>query len=223
MSDHPRIRGEHPAPLAHEAMVVGSSPHTRGARFETIDIFRQQGIIPAYAGSTDLLGDALAPIRDHPRIRGEHLGWGSVSPSESRIIPAYAGSTIRPPSRSRRPGDHPRIRGEHEVPLVCETTRLGSSPHTRGARRRYLTEHIPHRIIPAYAGSTIRRLSGSGRAADHPRIRGEHAQGGIGKLKQGGSSPHTRGARRFRPVRDRRPGIIPAYAGSTGLPTIRLW
>ena len=36
-----------------------------------------------------------------------------------------------------------------------------------------------------------------------------------------GSSPHTRGARQARPVRGGRPGIIPAYAGSTPSPSTR--
>ena len=51
--------------------------------------------------------------------------------------------------------------------------------------------------------------------SDHPRIRGEHADGVLTRMSIGGSSPHTRGA----PVAD--PGsrtlyrIIPAYAGST--------
>ena len=50
---------------------------------------------------------------------------------------------------------------------------------------------------------------------DHPRIRGEHSPCLRARTIATGSSPHTRGARRQRPVRDRRPGIIPAYAGST--------
>ena len=71
------------------------------------------GIIPAYAGSTELALRCFAPIQDHPRVCGEH----SVIPyyeffdagSSPRmrgalrrereevehpgIIPAYAGST----------------------------------------------------------------------------------------------------------------------------------
>ena len=50
---------------------------------------------------------------------------------------------------------------------------------------------------------------------DHPRIRGEHNPGSRRVQSIPGSSPHTRGAPRqsFRGVE--RPGIIPAYAGST--------
>ena len=56
----------------------------------------------------------------------------------------------------------------------------------------------------------LRRIS-----QDHPRIRGEHYLPKEADIFEGGSSPHTRGAR----IGDAAPldgdGIIPAYAGST--------
>ena len=58
-------------------------------------------------------------------------------------------------------------------------------------------------------------------AADHPRIRGEHPDHGVGGRRRAGSSPHTRGAlegQGFVAVRVR---IIPAYAGSTLIPCSR--
>ena len=93
----------------------GSSPHTRGARTCMADTPEEDGIIPAYAGSTGTLRLLYIQSRDHPRIRGEHvfrevrlrLQSGSsphtrgalqdpTEPSqENRIIPAYAGSTRR--------------------------------------------------------------------------------------------------------------------------------
>ena len=118
--DHPRIRGEHLAPL-------------RAARVAA-------GIIPAYAGSTSAFDGSLsgcegssphtrgAPThcssgarerRDHPRIRGEHACVCRLRQGFSGIIPAYAGSTA--------------IIGA--VGMVM----TGSSPHTRGA-------HLRHRI-----------------------------------------------------------------------------
>ena len=91
----------------------------------------------------------------------------------------------------------------------------GSSPHTRGAQPgRPSPAPIP-RIIPAYAGSTdVFPLAGD-IVPDHPRIRGEHADRVQRALEAGGSSPHTRGARRSRGLRRHRRRIIPAYAGST--------
>ena len=100
-------------------------------------------------------------------------------------------------SRSSSPWrDHPRIRGEHAwhggartkglgiIPAYAGNTtvfgdltakRQGSSPHTRGT--------------PFAPPVQMRK------PRDHPRIRGEHAQGGRGK--------------------PRHHGIIPAYAGNT--------
>ena len=54
--------------------------------------------------------------------------------------------------------------------------------------------------------------------ADHPRIRGEHGVGHDEAVVDGGSSPHTRGARWTFAAMATRPRIIPAYAGSTRAP-----
>ena len=50
--DHPRIRGEHEFNFACDAELLGSSPHTRGARVSEALFGDLEGIIPAYAGST---------------------------------------------------------------------------------------------------------------------------------------------------------------------------
>ena len=71
------------------------------------------------------------------------------------------------------------------------------------------------RIIPAYAGSTVRSANCTWSTRDHPRIRGEHLAG-LGRVIGGvGSSPHTRGAPGVLVVQEFKRGIIPAYAGST--------
>ena len=51
-SDHPRIRGEHASVAKRMSPVLGSSPHTRGARSGGGPLLLGRGIIPAYAGST---------------------------------------------------------------------------------------------------------------------------------------------------------------------------
>ena len=234
-ADHPRIRGEHIHPIVGFGFVPGSSPHTRGARFDGAGPRGGLGIIPAYAGSTGAGVGRRYPPRDHPRIRGEHQtgecrtgGQAGSSPhtrgaldvaefvgAVQGIIPAYAGSTwvSACPTRPRR--DHPRIRGEHQDEDVEEQANAGSSPHTRGAPTSWGRPTRWPRIIPAYAGSTICRLSTVRRVSDHPRIRGEHGAGIVLSKRRVGSSPHTRGAptRRHLQRADRR--IIPAYAGST--------
>ena len=184
------------------------------------------GIIPAYAGSTQecLQGDRTN--KDHPRIRGEHSPSPERPGRRQRIIPAYAGSTSRRLPSGRRRWDHPRIRGEHNLRAWQGCSARGSSPHTRGAPQPTLSLKTWTGIIPAYAGSTCQGRGWLCGKADHPRIRGEHLNRIKGELPSEGSSPHTRGA----PsrcldvyVRER---IIPAYAGSTmpiGSETTRSW
>ena len=113
--------------------------------------------------------------------------------------------------------DHPRIRGEHG--RVGSPPRLpqGSSPHTRGARRRQAVPGLLRGIIPAYAGSTPRPPACTPTCPDHPRIRGEHSHTAVKGRCVGGSSPHTRGAPARPFNRLGGCGIIPAYAGSTRL------
>ena len=155
-------------------MTVGSSPHTRGAPEDGLDLAVPIGIIPAYAGSTLSLTVRCALDEDHPRIRGEHsqAGNGGVRLAGSSphtrgalegldlgadymgIIPAYAGSTTRP-SRARKTfSDHPRIRGEHVQMNRAIADGSGSSPHTRGALACLKSSRNGRWIIPAYAGST---------------------------------------------------------------------
>ena len=234
-ADHPRIRGEHVFPFFLVRVPLGSSPHTRGARYHHRHGLSAMGIIPAYAGSTIRVRTISSFLADHPRIRGEHAHipqrfrrpdgssphtrgarpqvWQGCS--ARWIIPAYAGSTFgthRVPIDVR---DHPRIRGEHALMAVMAVTGSGSSPHTRGALTNDAAWSQTKRIIPAYAGSTCGCSGMSTTTRDHPRIRGEHWYGFAAGGDDGGSSPHTRGARR--PRRRRRPlrRIIPAYAGST--------
>ena len=132
-----------------------------------------------------------------------------------RIIPAYAGSTITVPFRCCSGADHPRIRGEHGTWSRPMRMSVGSSPHTRGARRGSRRPSEETGIIPAYAGSTEEETKDAGTKTDHPRIRGEHSRLSRSRSFVAGSSPHTRGARPEGCDDAEGWGIIPAYAGST--------
>ena len=149
-----------------------------------------------------------------PHARGAHVEDANLVRFEG-IIPACAGSTrmSRPPPTRRR--DHPRMRGEHSVKITVKVQSQGSSPHARGAQHRLRVRDQLQGIIPACAGSTAcSRLSRRGRW-DHPRMRGEHALGGLVDSALEGSSPHARGAPRPAQPRHLEQGIIPACAGST--------
>ena len=214
-TDHPRIRGEHQPVLSTVSVAVGSSPHTRGARRRPRPSRRPAGIIPAYAGSTSWARDKPQPGRDHPRIRGEHVGGGGGGPAGPGIIPAYAGSTAPSSPACWAATDHPRIRGEHGSSPAREGCHQGSSPHTRGALSLPEAADRRPRIIPAYAGSTCLRSTRRGAGWDHPRIRGEHRRRPARDRRRSGSSPHTRGAQIEPASRKGLGRIIPAYAGST--------
>ena len=133
--DHPRMRGEHASSGFSMPIATGSSPHARGAPSRCTRGRSPTRIIPACAGSTQELTDAEGHVRDHPRMRGEHLGSrtscrtrrGSSPHARGArtepdgdclgagIIPACAGSTGRRRRTPRRWGDHPRMRGEHSA------------------------------------------------------------------------------------------------------------
>ena len=214
--DHPRIRGEHSGVNVALAVTSGSSPHTRGARGVDAGGVPREGIIPAYAGSTQTRPATTAAIADHPRIRGEHRLRGERprdrhgSSPHTRgarrhgrdgrglggIIPAYAGSTTRSGCWPPRLGDHPRIRGEHlgavplALPLAGIIPAYAGSTHAICADKRLNVGSSPHT-----RGARCRSRRSWRRRRDHPRIRGEHR--GVDALWH-------------HPA-----GIIPAYAGST--------
>ena len=156
----------------------------------------------------------LSQLGSSPHARGA-LPSSSASSFSSGIIPACAGSTATSVRHSASAWDHPRMRGEHFDRKALDATAKGSSPHARGALVN-LTRLVANLgIIPACAGSTLRRMGRGRGGRDHPRMRGEHADGLSRGHPMAGSSPHARGARTRKRPRNRTSGIIPACAGST--------
>ena len=199
--DYPRIRGEHTATPPSGVIVAGSSPHTRGALLSLFFPLTPTRIIPAYAGSTQCAGIRL----------GERSGSS----------PHTRGARIHAAAR-RWPSDHPRIRGEHRQEGRRQGLVWGSSPHTRGARRPGRMPWGFRRDHPRIRGEHVDPLGAFVDLQDHSRIRGEHS--GYRRLVSSpmGSSPHTRGAPPQRRRGGLSDGIIPAYAGSTGLRGLRV-
>ncbi len=154
---------------------MGSSPHTRGALVWRDFVRVLHGIIPAYAGSTQTLLDAVIRVRDHPRIRGEHglmLFTLSIVAGSS---PHTRGAPISGSKTSTTVGIIPAYAGSTQLNKLKRERHRGSSPHTRGAPRGHLRGVMQAGIIPAYAGSTSQTRVWQRRYWDHPRIRGEHA------------------------------------------------
>ena len=197
--DHPRMRGEHSLPYSFVASPWGSSPHARGTHFRISMERGAHGIIPACAGNTGSFHGLTPAVKDHPRMRGEHVGEvvkdGDVPGSSPHargtlvvadrgssvwgIIPACAGNTGRPATARGKCRDHPRMRGEHFSCVVGKSENTGSSPHARGTPCTQAARPNATGIIPACAGNThpIRSLLIVG--GDHPRMRGEHSPVGM--------------------------------------------
>ena len=134
----------------------GSSPHTRGLLAEALRSWLAPRIIPAHAGFTPSAAWSPQAAPDHPRTRGVYgpmrarrVGSCGSSPhtrglrrdgramhTGGRIIPAHAGFTSACHGRSRSASDHPRTRGVYGPMRARRVGPCGSSPHTRGLRRR---------------------------------------------------------------------------------------
>ncbi len=211
------MRGEHwsDGPAVYDA--TGSSPHARGARLPNRGGTGGRRLIPACAGSTELvLADGERASGSSPHARGAPPPQTSTA-DPTRLIPACAGSTTSPMKHELPRSAHPRMRGEHRVMSSPRPASPGSSPHARGAPHLFDEQLVLEGLIPACAGSTRGAPCGGLRAAAHPRMRGEHLNQDRVPAIVGGSSPHARGALREDGDGRRGTGLIPACAGSTGL------
>ena len=70
--DHPRACGAHGAVSGAGEPPVGSSPRMRGSLGGEKNEAGYQGIIPAHAGLTNLVGSTVSTSGDHPRACGAH-------------------------------------------------------------------------------------------------------------------------------------------------------
>ncbi len=212
--DHPRVRGEHDKLPGVPSLPGGPSPRARGARAGPRARWTRAGTIPACAGSTLHLCSLKSPVKDHPRVRGEHsnvrhVGRGQEGPSPrargapvslnavmtvAGTIPACAGSTWRSSTLAAQPWDHPRVRGEHDSMARIWDSASGPSPRARGALRGPRQAGVRRGTIPACAGSTRPSTRSSPGWRDHPRVRGEHTRPTICTYRAGGPSPRARGA-----------------------------
>ena len=135
--------------------------------------------------------------------------------TSSGNIPAYAGKTGMHGHGLPSLPEHPRIRGENRLKDAETGIILGTSPHTRGKLPTEWGAGHGDRNIPAYAGKTQGCSGGVDLHAEHPRIRGENGYAGFHRYRAAGTSPHTRGKRRFCNHAAGASRNIPAYAGKT--------
>ena len=232
---HPRSRGENPKTRSDRLLDPGSSPLTRGKLKQLQALHDLPRLIPAHAGKTTRQQRPFLTGWAHPRSRGENaresivfdVGDGSspltrgklrrpgARPRVSGLIPAHAGKTLVGETAPEDGRAHPRSRGENLSLSVLRTSLIGSSPLTRGKRRRASQDQTKTRLIPAHAGKTEGMVRLGAYAEAHPRSRGENQESaGIKSVKRG-SSPLTRGKRKGVDVSQPRIRLIPAHAGKT--------
>ncbi len=216
--------------------MLGPSPRVRGAEPGEVDRVSGPGTIPAGAGSSHEVPQALLVDGDHPRGCGEQCAecWrGPTCPGPSpRVrgadrhaaqrrrtggtIPAGAGSRRRRCCSMTGWRDHPRGGGEQVLPDRTEPSHMGPSPRVRGADVPAGGEGRSRGTIPAGAGSRTTAPRSSPTSRDHPRGCGEQNRSGGGTGCTSGPTPRVRGAaaglRRLEQVL----GTIPAGAGSSG-------
>ena len=194
---------------------AGSSPLTRGKRWQPAAQQPPAGLIPAHAGKTDSGNRSWIISRAHPRSRGENVRPKPASvylvgsspltrgklPAASRqlpghgLIPAHAGKTHLPGRAAYQAGAHPRSRGENQEGGQVAGLGLG--------------------LIPAHAGKTRRWIVRPGGHGAHPRSRGENSDWETIDGRAGGSSPLTRGKPSCNAGLVTGLGLIPAHAGKT--------
>ena len=160
-----------------------------------------------------------------PLTRGKPRHRTTVA-IEAGLIPAHAGKTATTPAARQHPRAHPRSRGENHPGHQATASRMGSSPLTRGKRRKSRAELSNVGLIPAHAGKTLASVLTLRSTVAHPRSRGENALGNFISCLHAGSSPLTRGKRQVGGERVLGSGLIPAHAGktpwaSTGLAHVR--
>ena len=154
--DHPRMRGEDRMVERRFGESLGSPPHARGRHRRSCWTPEGFSITPACAGKTRRGHRPGDRCRDHPRMRGEDVGFAVVvggfvgSPPHARgrplarasdassagITPACAGKTPEGDLEREIFGDHPRMRGEDIHLNVKAVNEQGSPPHARGRRKR---------------------------------------------------------------------------------------
>ena len=156
-----------------------------------------------------------------PRMRGKRERLPRTC-SIRRLIPAHAGKTCMKSRMMNSSKAHPRACGENNDAQTRAYSSLGSSPRMRGKHLWAWGYFWPQRLIPAHAGKTKPKNHLPKKYGAHPRACGENV-GMHDRFRSGsGSSPRMRGKRRmgFRARREAR--LIPAHAGKTIRPRMKI-
>ena len=193
--------------------IAGSSPRGRGKRGLSARRACTRGLIPAWAGKTDLTDPLLGHYGAHPRVGGENgidllpsfpcvgsspRGRGKrcspvSGPRWGRLIPAWAGKTEIDLYTKLDAAAHPRVGGENALNATMAANPIGSSPRGRGKLLVNEACQLTTRLIPAWAGKTGGEACLDADRGAHPRVGGENSRGHGTSGSNRGSSPRGRG------------------------------
>ena len=112
---------------------------------------------------------------------------------------------------------HPRVGGENAEPKRDPLGVTGSSPRGRGKRDAGGQRVCRRGLIPAWAGKTWNSQLELSKRSAHPRVGGENCCASLSKEPPTGSSPRGRGKRDELSHGLVILGLIPAWAGKTGV------
>ena len=187
----------------------------RGTHYAPFLIFFSRGLIPTYAGNTEVEQRLDRSKGAHPHVCGEHKrqlrGMCETMGSSPRmrgtppyigvmrlregLIPTYAGNTRGAVANLHRVRAHPHVCGEHYDVNLFHGHSEGSSPRMRGTRDDLEPNAAATGLIPTYAGNTYPNPDPYAQARAHPHVCGEHLCLNYALLKKAGSSPRMRGTR----------------------------
>ena len=197
----------------------GSSPRGRGKLRSWLLASVGGRLIPAWAGKTSPRLYQRRGTWAHPRVGGENActsadrasstgssprGRGKLGLEDGggglhRLIPAWAGKTPPTWETCQTTQAHPRVGGENGGNSGDHEEDRGSSPRGRGKPTTAPPAIQAVRLIPAWAGKTLRRRSFIRHLPAHPRVGGENMQAAMQLTRDNGSSPRGRGKRPSQP------------------------
>ena len=131
---HPRVGGENGGRFGSDHRPNGSSPRGRGKRRPNRQTGLPLGLIPAWAGKTQVQSSPNPIPSAHPRVGGENTQIKLFTHNHEGSSPRGRG---KPGIRQRRRATswaHPRVGGENCARLAKRDLERGSSPRGRGKR-----------------------------------------------------------------------------------------
>ena len=167
--------------MAQTGAVFGSSTEQR-------HIWQHRGPVPADVGTTKPPRLIAKTVRicveavSLPVLLRSLVGWPRLNSfmitdsSVSGSSPQVRGTTDIDSIKDDMQKAHPRRCGDHRCVYGAIVTLWGSSPQVRGPRAPAKLTTIPIRLIPAGAGTTLRRELLPRRSRAHPRRCGDHAE-----------------------------------------------